>query len=496
MSQSTADRWIMTGLGLSGKSIDLCTLNPIESVWNKDQDLRGGARHAEGDGRDRRRHRRHALASSPTTSRRARGRRGSRASRRSPSAAPSQKAENLASSSTTSIGKFFARRRPARPTPLFGRRSRRATTSAKRPCFVGIRWTTSTRPTSRRSALDQRLATRLMVTRRPSPRTHFDFGAKRCAAVARHTVFLGEFATMEEILALTRGARLPTRTPSPPPPAPPPPPSAERRPRGHAPATLAPTLRTSRTADACTASRGGMFTQESCQAQAELPQRADDINIISVSAASIKVGVDVPTDMAPAIGEAIERCDHTRLFTASREHHHRARRRRRAPTSSTSCAARGDRGAGDGRRLAPRPATTATTSSSCSSSSSSSSSSSGSPRSRSTTRATSRSTSRGLFSHSNPYVVCLYRPAGCARWKAQLDEIRAGREGHGATTATVQVDVPKDERRTSRRRPSPSPRARRPVVRRRGRPGERRSTASRTTRSDAATLFARNKGWG
>ena len=37
--QSTADQAIMTGLGLSGKSIDLCTLNPIESVWNKDQDL-------------------------------------------------------------------------------------------------------------------------------------------------------------------------------------------------------------------------------------------------------------------------------------------------------------------------------------------------------------------------------------------------------------------------------------------------------------------------
>ena len=37
--ESTADQAIMTGLGLSGKSIDLCTLNPIESVWNKDQDL-------------------------------------------------------------------------------------------------------------------------------------------------------------------------------------------------------------------------------------------------------------------------------------------------------------------------------------------------------------------------------------------------------------------------------------------------------------------------
>jgi hypothetical protein len=37
--ESTADKAIMTGLGLSGKSIDLCTLNPIESVWNKDQDL-------------------------------------------------------------------------------------------------------------------------------------------------------------------------------------------------------------------------------------------------------------------------------------------------------------------------------------------------------------------------------------------------------------------------------------------------------------------------
>ena len=189
------------------------------------------------------------------------------------------------------------------------------------------------------------------------------------------------------------------------------------------------------------------------------PERANDINIISVSAASIKVGVDVPTDMAPAIGEAIERCDHNSggftalasIQTASSEETASANQQQYIVCREGAKAGQ----ATDDDSLLDRL------------------------NNRHNLFfllllllflviviwfASVAFYYKGhvslyfawVFSHSNPYVVCLYRPAELRKtWKAQLDEIRAGREGHGATTATVQVDVPKDEKKDVEKKAEP-----------------------------------------
>ena len=188
-------------------------------------------------------------------------------------------------------------------------------------------------------------------------------------------------------------------------------------------------------------------------------ERANEINIISVSAASIKVGVDVPTDMAQKIGEAVERCDQNsagfttlaNIQTASSEETAGANAQqyivcREGPKAGQAV---------DDDSLLDRL------------------------NNRHNLFfllllllflviviwfASVAFYYKGhvslyfawVFSHSNPYVVCLYRPAELRKtWKAQLDEIRAGREGHGATTATVQVDVPKDEKKDVEKKAEP-----------------------------------------
>jgi hypothetical protein len=182
------------------------------------------------------------------------------------------------------------------------------------------------------------------------------------------------------------------------------------------------------------------------------PERANEINIISVSAASIKVGVDVPNNMAQEIGEAFEGCDqNSEGFTALASIQTASSETADANSEQQYIVCREGAKAGqatdDDDSLLDRL------------------------NNRHNLFfllllllflviviwfASVAFYYKGhvslyfawVFSHSNPYVVCLYRPAELRKtWKAQLDEIRAGREGHGATTATVQVDVPKDEKK-------------------------------------------------
>ena len=456
----------MTGLGLSGTSIDLCTLNPIESVWNKDQDLEEAlaiqkatveivAVTAVITGV--------IAADTPPSKKQEAGE--AIIAQIATQQLQSQKADG------DDAGEFFEddeatkslveEAAKAADTPITPEVLEKCTDVADEVIdFVGDQMDESaanidtTDPMEAIRAINELGRFGSFLTEEV---TEDGQSLEAMADALDQTV--GDTSQMEEILEKIDVPE-PTRTPSPPPPAPPPPappPSAIPEGMTRFYITVAGDI-----ADIPDGSEARTAFEADVKTElaklAGKPERANEINIISVSAASIKVGVDVPTDMAQKIGEAVERCDQNsagfttlaNIQTASSEETDGATQQ------YIVCREKAKAGqATDDDSLLDRL------------------------NNRHNLFfllllllflviviwfASVAFYYKGhvslyfawVFSHSNPYVVCLYRPAELRKtWKAQLDEIRAGREGHGATTATVQVDVPKDEKKDVEKKAEP-----------------------------------------
>ena len=461
--ESTADQAIMTGLGLSGKSIDLCTLNPIESVWNKDQDLEEALAIQKATVE--------IVAVTAVIT-------GVIADDKSPSKKQAAGEAIIAQIATQQLqsqkadgddaGEFFEddeatkslvqEAAKAADTPITPDVLETCTDVADEVIeFVGDQMASidTTDEIEAIRAINELGAFGSILTEQVT-----EDGQSLEAMANALDQAVGDTSQMEEILDKIVVPE-PTRTPSPPPPAPPPPaPPPSDIPEGMTRfyITVAGDI-----ADIPDGSEARTTFEADVKTElaklAGAAERANEINIISVSAASIKVGVDVPTDMAQKIGEAVERCDQNsagfttlaNIQTASSEETAGANAQqyivcREGPKAGQAV---------DDDSLLDRL------------------------NNRHNLFfllllllflviviwfASVAFYYKGhvslyfawVFSHSNPYVVCLYRPAELRKtWKAQLDEIRAGREGHGATTATVQVDVPKDEKKDVEKKAEP-----------------------------------------
>ena len=463
--ESTADQAIMTGLGLSGKSIDLCTLNPIESVWNKDQDLEEALAIQKAtveivavtavitgviaaDTPSKKQEAGEAIIAQIATQQ-----------------LQSQKADG------DDAGEFFE---DDEATKSLVQEAAKAADTSITPevlekCtdvadevidFVGDQMDESaanidtTDPMEAIRAINELGRFGSFLTEEVT-----EDGQSLEAMADALDQAVGDTSQMEEILDKIVVPE-PTRTPSPPPPAPPPPappPSAIPEGMTRFYITVAGDI-----ADIPDGSEARTAFEADVKTElaklAGKPERANEINIISVSAASIKVGVDVPNNMAQEIGEAFEGCDqNSGGFTALASIQTASSEETDGATQQyIVCREKAKAGqATDDDSLLDRL------------------------NNRHNLFfllllllflviviwfASVAFYYKGhvslyfawVFSHSNPYVVCLYRPAELRKtWKAQLDEIRAGREGHGATTATVQVDVPKDEKKDVEKKAEP-----------------------------------------